>query len=151
MDFLLTLATVNQNNPLWIIFGNFQKPLTNFLMKTFIHFFIAVIVGTVFDSLKSNINGNINQESNIGFKPTNGSILDGLDNLRRIDLSQNKITYIWGLKGMKNIQSLNLSNNNIEYIDGIETYGFKNLQVLQLCNNKIKNIKFGYIEENKEH
>jgi len=65
--------------------------------------------------------------------------LDKLKNLRKLDLSGNKIIEIRGLETLKNLEILNLSRNNISQINGLEK--LSKLKKLDLFENDIVKIE----------
>jgi Leucine-rich repeat (LRR) protein len=70
------------------------------------------------------------------------SEIDGLDNIKELemmDLSQNQITDINGIENIKSIKILNLQDNLLEDITSIEK--LKNVEVLRLRGNNIINVK----------
>lgn len=63
-------------------------------------------------------------------------MLKQFTNLKKLDLSFNKITKIEGLDCLKDLKELNLSYNRIETIENLNK--LPNLRVLNLDHNKIK-------------
>jgi len=65
--------------------------------------------------------------------------LEHLKNLKRLDLSNNKINEIKGLDKLTTLEFLDLSYNQISEIKGLDN--LKNLKFLDLRNNKISTIR----------
>lgn len=72
----------------------------------------------------------------ITFIDAGNIILKQLTNLRKLDLSFNKLMKIDNLDTLKELRELNLSYNQIDYIDGLNK--LPNLRVLNLDHNRIK-------------
>ena len=69
----------------------------------------------------------------------NGSfIIDGLQNLHYLDLSNTEIVDISSLNKLTNLRTLNLSNNEIQNITSLEN--LKQLRYLDLSNNQINEV-----------
>ena len=66
------------------------------------------------------------------------SVLKDLNNIKDLDLSNNKITDISVIKNLKNLMILNISNNEIEDISVLKN--LKKLKKLILYNNQITDI-----------
>lgn len=61
--------------------------------------------------------------------------LDEMNKLEELNLNENQITKINGLKGLVNVKSLHISHNGIQKLEGLET--LSKLETLWLCDNKI--------------
>jgi internalin A len=94
----------------------------------------------------------MNNELNLSFCGISDIIqikrLETLSNLKKLDLSHNKIEEIKGLEILTNIKILNLQYNKISEIEGLEK--FENLQELSLDGNPLKGADRLFMNKNAQ-
>ena len=70
--------------------------------------------------------------------------IERLENLIKLELSNNKIDSLNGLETLLNLQELFVDNNRIKNLEGIRN--LKRLIILFLENNNIKDFKLSHID-----